>query len=212
MLYQRFNFIVQRAEQETAIVFHSDLFQVVGAFAVEGIRVTCVVGVLDLDQLAGVVEAPAVERTGEDGLVVLLLAAEHSATVAAGVDEAVQLAILVAGDDDGLTTDVTGEVVIRVGDLAFVRQIDPVAFKDVLHLELEQLGIGEHVATTAIKAFFFIDLHHAAHFCYQIVLHGDALLIVCLRLEGGAYAHYPASAILYPILAAGAFRSALVVV
>jgi hypothetical protein len=63
--------------------------------------------------------------------------------VGARVDDAVQLLLLVAGDDHRGATDVGGEVVAHVGDLGLVRQVHPVALEDVLHLQLEDLLVGE---------------------------------------------------------------------
>jgi len=68
----------------------------VRALGVELLRVVGAAGVLDLEELAVVAERPTVERAGERAPVVLLAAAEHRALVAAGVDEGVQHALLVA--------------------------------------------------------------------------------------------------------------------
>jgi hypothetical protein len=64
----------------------------------------------------------------------------------------VQLALLVAADHDGLATDVGGEVVPVVRNLALVREVDPVAFEDVLHLQLEDFLVGEDVAAHLVSA------------------------------------------------------------
>src|SRR5690606_10993408 len=98
---------VQRAEEETAVVLEAgDLGQVVRAVLVELLRVAGTARVLDLEQLAGVVEGPAVERAGEGGAVIGLATAQHGTAVAAGIDQRVQFTLLVARDDDWLAADV----------------------------------------------------------------------------------------------------------
>ena len=141
---------VQAAEQEAAIGFEArDLGQVVRAILVEGFRISGAARVLHREQLAGVVERPAVERAGIAGLVGPLVAAQHRAAMAARVDEGVQLAVPVAGDEDRLPAHGRREVVVVVRDLALMRQVDPVALEDVLHLEFEDLRIGEDIARDA---------------------------------------------------------------
>ncbi|EKD98039.1 MAG: hypothetical protein ACD_23C00614G0002, partial [uncultured bacterium] len=153
---------VQAAEEETLVAFKARHFlEVVRAFLVELHRIFGGLFVLDLEQLAGVVERPAVEWAGEAALVAVLLAAQHGAAVGTGVDHGVELAVLAARDDDGLAADVRGEVVVDLGDLAFVRQVDPVAFEDVLHLQLEQIGVREDVSAAAIDAVFLVVLQGA---------------------------------------------------
>ncbi|VZQ80853.1 Uncharacterised protein [Escherichia coli] len=115
--------------------------------------------VLHLEQLAGVGERPAVERAREAALVAVLPTAEHRALVCAGVDNRVQLTRLVAGDDDRLATDPRGVVIVVVRNLAFVREIHPVVLEDVLHLQLEQIGVGEDVSAAAEYARLFV-IHH----------------------------------------------------
>ena len=66
--------------------------------------------------------------------------------MAARIDEGVQLALPVARDEDGLAAHIGREIVVLVGDLALVGQIDPVALEDVLHLEFEDLRVGEDMS------------------------------------------------------------------
>ncbi|MNI63800.1 hypothetical protein D3C73_1192020 [compost metagenome] len=64
VLHQRYYIGIEAAEQKAAIGLEaSDLCQVMGTFAVEARRVTGINGILDLKQLARIVEGPAVERT-----------------------------------------------------------------------------------------------------------------------------------------------------
>ena len=144
---------VEAAEQEAAVAVETrHLGHVVAAVDVERLGVAGAVGVLDLEQRAVVAERPAVERTRQRHPVVGLAAADHRAAVCAGVDEAVQFAVLVPGDDDRLPADVGGEVVARVGHLALVGQVDPVALEDVLDLQFEDLLVGEDPAVGAVDA------------------------------------------------------------
>ena len=147
VLFEREHVSLQGTKEEAAVGLEAGHFgEVVGALLVEGLRVARVARVLDLQQLAGVLERPAVERAGESGAVVRLAAAQHGAAVGAGVDEAVEVFVLVPGDHHGRAADVGGEVVPHVGDLGFVGEINPVAFEDVLHLQFEDLFIGENFA------------------------------------------------------------------
>ena len=68
------------------------------------------------------------------------------------IDEAVEFAVLAAGDDDGLPADVGGEVVARIRHLTLVGQVDPVALEDVAHLQLEDLLVGEDPAVGPVDA------------------------------------------------------------
>ncbi len=142
---------VQAAEQEPAVGLEPrHLRQVVRAFGFELLRITRPPWVLDLEQLAVVAERPAVERAGERRTVVLLAPTQHRTLVAAGVDQRVQLAVLIPGDHDGLTAHVDGQVVVVVRQLALMGQVDPVALEDVLHLQLEDLRVRERVPPVAI--------------------------------------------------------------
>ena len=73
-----------------------------GAFAVEARRVARFGRILDLEQLAGVVEGPAVEWAGVRTFVAGLVPAQRRAAMAAGVEERIELTVLVARDEDRL--------------------------------------------------------------------------------------------------------------
>src|ERR1700686_1552614 len=70
----------------------------------------------------------------------------------AGIDEGIHLIIPVARDEDRLTADIGREIVVLIRDLALVRQINPVALEDVLHLEFEEFWICEDVPTDTVDA------------------------------------------------------------
>ena len=79
-------------------------------------------------------------------------ARQRGAAVGAGVDETVELVVLVAGDEHRLTTDLGRVVVVDLRQLALVGEVDPVALEDVFHLEVEQLPVGEHLTLAAEQA------------------------------------------------------------
>src|SRR5690606_36799169 len=70
--------------------------------------------------------------------------------------EGVELAILVEGDEDRLPARLGGVVLVLLGNLAFVSEVDPVALEDVLHLQFEQALVGEHLALAAEDALLFV--------------------------------------------------------
>ncbi|MNO45198.1 hypothetical protein D3C76_354600 [compost metagenome] len=69
-----------------------------------------------------------------------------------GIDQRVELAFAVPGDDQRLTAGAQGDEVVFVGDLAFVARIDPVFLENQLHLEIEQRRLSEHVTGDAVHA------------------------------------------------------------
>ncbi len=115
--------------------------------------------VLHFQQLAGVGETPAVERASEGAFVAVLFPAQHRALVRAGVDDRVQFAALVASDHHGLAANPGGVVIVVVGNLAFVRQVHPIALEDVFHLEFEQIGVGENVAAATEYTVLLVVLN-----------------------------------------------------
>ncbi|MNE38524.1 hypothetical protein D3C80_1324270 [compost metagenome] len=131
-----------------------------GAVAVEAVGVAGVARVFDLEQLAAVVERPAMERAGVAGTVASLVPAQHGTTVAARVEEGIEFPVLVARDEDRLTPHGEGQEIILFGDLAFMCQVDPIALEDMLHLQVEQTRVGEHLALTTVDALFAIVFEH----------------------------------------------------
>lgn len=155
MLGERDDVGVEAAEEEAAVALEAgDLAQIVGALGVELFGVAGAAGILDLEQFAVVGKRPAVEWAGQGLPVIGLAPTQHRAAVRARVDEAVELALLVAGDDDGLAADGGREVVADLRDLRFVGEVHPVALEDVFHLELEQILVGEDRPVGADDAFF----------------------------------------------------------
>lgn len=71
------------------------------AVLIELLGVAGAPGLLYLEQIAGVRESPAVERAGKSLPGAALEAAKMRARMRTCVDQCVQPAVLVAGDDDG---------------------------------------------------------------------------------------------------------------
>src|ERR1700737_597920 len=126
MFCERHHIRIEAAEQETAVGLEAgDFRQIMRALLVEAFRISRAVRVFYLQELAGVCEGPAVEGASEDDPAAALKAAEHGTAVAARVDECDQLPIAVARNEDRLAAHVSCEVVVLVGDLALVGEIDP---------------------------------------------------------------------------------------
>ena len=103
------------------------------------------------------------EGAGIGRFIAALLAAKHRAAVAAGIDEGVQLALAVAGDEDGLAAHRGGEVAVVVRNLALMGEIDPIALEDVAHLELEQFRIGEDIPREPEDALAAVATQRSMH-------------------------------------------------
>src|SRR5450830_959119 len=70
----------------------------------------------------------------------------------AGIDEGVELTLTVARNEDRLPAHLGGVVVVIVGNLTLMGQINPVTLEDMLHLQLKQRGIGKGAAMQAVIA------------------------------------------------------------
>ena len=101
-----------------------------------------------------------------------LKAAQHSAAMAARIDECVQLTVPIARDEDRLTSHIGREIVVLVRDLALVSEIGPVALEEVLYLEFEDFRIGKDVVTDAVNAARRIVLHSRIERFLDTVEHG----------------------------------------
>lgn len=149
-----------------------------GTVAVEAVGVAGVLGVFDFEQLARVIECPAVERAGVGRLVAAFEATEHGTAMAASVDKRIEFTRLVARDNNRLTPHVGGVVVVVLRDLALMRHVQPVAFEEVFHLQIKQPRVGEHFALTAEDAFLFIVLQQAVQVVEsQVHGHGSVIIV-----------------------------------
>src|ERR1700738_4380140 len=129
----------------------SDIPQMVRAFVVKLLGITGAVRIFHLQQLSGIAECPTVKRAGKCRLAAALVTAKHCATMTAGIDEGVKLVVLAAGDKDGLLPHPGCEIVVLVRNLTLMREIHPVSLKQVLHLQLKELGIGKYRTITTIQ-------------------------------------------------------------
>jgi hypothetical protein len=91
----------------------------------------------DVDEFAFGVVTPAVKHAQVHFLVAFGVAHDFGAAMGADIQKAVNLAVCVTGQEDGLPTNVDGEVVVGVGDLAFMQCIHPAAFDQVFQLQLK---------------------------------------------------------------------------
>src|ERR1700694_5509082 len=140
---------VEASEQEAAIGLEPrDLLQIVRAFVMELLGIAGAVRIFHLQQLSGIAECPTVKRAGKCRFDAALVTAKHRATVTAGIDEGVKLVVLAAGDEDGLSSHPSCEIVVLVRNLALMREIHPVSLKQVLHLQLKEPGIGKYRTIT----------------------------------------------------------------
>ena len=156
MILQRQDIMIERPEDEAAIAFDPHLGQVVRPFMIETVGIGAGAGILGAQQLAVGLEAPAMEGADEERLVATLAAAQLGAAMGAGIDHAIEAAILGPRQDHRRMADPGGEIVVLLLDLALMGQIDPVALEDIFHLQIEQFRVGEDVAAAAENAGFRI--------------------------------------------------------
>src|SRR5690606_29353966 len=167
---QRGDVSIQAAEQEAAVAFEArQALEVMGTVGVELLRITALLLIPRLEQLAVVAESPAVERAGEGRLVTPLLAAQGGATVRTGVEQRLELPVLGAGDHHRLTTYGQREIVTGIRYLALMGQEHPVTFEDVFHLQLEQLLIGERPAVATVAPGCRIGFHRTADQTFDLI-------------------------------------------
>ena len=86
------------------------------------------------------------EWAGIRGFVTAFVTAQLSTTVRTGIDHGIELTVFIASNQHRLATNVGGVIVVVIGDLAFVGQENPIAFKNVFHFQIKQGLIGEHRA------------------------------------------------------------------
>ncbi|MCY1448131.1 hypothetical protein D9M71_647830 [compost metagenome] len=55
----------------------------------------------------------------------------------AGVDQGIEFALAITGDDHRLAAGAQGHEIVLVGDFTFVAGINPVLLEDQLHFEIE---------------------------------------------------------------------------
>ncbi|MCY1394221.1 hypothetical protein D9M71_91370 [compost metagenome] len=92
------------------------------------------------------------EGAGERRLVTFADSRQCGATMLARIDQRIELALAIAGDDQWLTSGTHGHEIVVIGDLAFVACVDPVFFEDEFHLKIEQSGLREHISGDTVDA------------------------------------------------------------
>src|SRR5690625_5985830 len=90
--------------------------------------------VFDLEQTAVITECPAMERTGKGTPITFAAAAQSRATVCTGINKGMQLIIFVACNNDDLTANMGGEIIVDIINLDVMGQIHPPALEQILHL------------------------------------------------------------------------------
>ena len=80
------------------------------------------------------------------GFVTTFVTTQLRTTVRAGIDHGIEFASFIAGNQHRLAADVGGVKIVVIGDLAFMGQIHPIAFKYVFHFQIKQGLIGKHGA------------------------------------------------------------------
>lgn len=133
---------VEAGEDEAVVARHMRHRSQAVVLALPAFRVGAIGLVLHVEQLPAVVIDPSMVRTNPALGAAARLAADHGATVRTGIDEAAQDAVGAAADDHGLASDDGGQIVVRIGNLAVVADIDPGAFPNVPELLLEDVRIG----------------------------------------------------------------------
>ena len=99
---------------------------------------------------------PAVIAAGEPLSRSAGFATHSGSPMAASVEQGMDLAVAVAGEDDGTQPETAGAEVVRLGDLGLVAQIDPGRAEDLAHLHLEDGGIGVETAMNSILLDEFV--------------------------------------------------------
>src|SRR5262245_9353997 len=162
MFFERHDIGIEASEQESPITLEPwNSRQIMRTVCIERRRIVPGLSVLHLQELASVAEGPAVERTGETALFAVLAPAEDRSAVSTRIDHGVQFARFVACDHDRLAADPGAEIVVVVRYLALMRQENPIAFEDVLHLQLVHLDIGEDVTTATEQSELLVFDHRA---------------------------------------------------
>ncbi|MNF91990.1 hypothetical protein D3C84_746170 [compost metagenome] len=143
VLAQRRHFIGQGGEDEAVQHFHARSAQQAPFLLVE----RAAVGILQVrgaGPVAVVAIGPAMVGALEGAGVALVVVADFGATVAAVVEHDIDLATVVAGDDDLVETQATEHEVALVGDFGSMGNEDPGSRKDSLHLGTEHRVVTEH--------------------------------------------------------------------
>src|SRR5258705_10761285 len=114
------------------------------------------------------------ERAREGARVALVIGTDLVAAMRTAIEQQIDLALLVAGHDDGLRADRLDHEVVRLRHLALVPDIDPGAVPDVLQLSFEDRGIAVERAVYPVRPDQFAPLRRARHDVHRCISHGLA--------------------------------------
>ena len=77
------------------------------------------------------------ERAGISGFVAMFETGQCCSAMCAGINERIEPTLLVASDEDRLSTNLCGVVIVDFGQLTVMGQVNPIAFEDMLHLQFK---------------------------------------------------------------------------
>src|SRR5581483_2568764 len=155
MLFEARHLIGQAGEDQAAVGCHARGWEQTRKVAAYALRVALRMG--DARQLPAVLVDPTVVVAAKSAGAAALIAAHEVAAMTADVEQYVDVAFVIAADDDRLFANVGGAIVARGGDLALVRHVDPRLFEDPAHLLLEDGRVREQTGVDAEVVGRFAD-------------------------------------------------------
>ena len=123
----------------------------------------------DAGERAVGIEGPAVIEAGHPRRVAAALVDDLGAAMGAAVEEHVDRAVPMAGHHHRLPSELGGEVIAGIGNLAHVPDEQPSPPEDALHLELEDVRVGVDPLVDAA------GLDEVGDLCGTSVAHGASL-------------------------------------
>ncbi len=182
MLTDRRRRRVQCPEDEAAIGFHARHLREV-ELRIFGKVFTIALGPWHAAQFAIVEEIPAVIRALERPLVAFLEAAQRGPAMGTAVVERTDDPVAVARHDQRTQAEFGGDVVVNIGNLAFVRQVDPGAAEDMSHLGVEDRSIRVEQMMDAVFLDQFVPVIRCAKVARPHGLHAFHLVMLMLSIR-----------------------------
>jgi hypothetical protein len=102
------------------------------------------------DQGTVVAKGPAVVGTDEAFGVSMFMGTDDRCAVRAAIHQDPNMGLVVADKDDRLSTDATSAEISGLGNFTLVPDVHPAAMKDLVHLIVEDGGVGVDAAVNAI--------------------------------------------------------------
>jgi len=155
---ERLDVVLERRKDQPVIFLGTELHETEFA-GVEVLRIPCFVR--HLAQPAIRVIAPAVIGADEYAGLALALFAHAGGAMAAPVEQRMDCALLVTGDDYRFATDIRGLEAVRCRDVARVRHPNPSVPEDAIHLDIENAGIGIEWRESAVIPHHFCQISGA---------------------------------------------------